>query len=84
MRSFASTVSSSCAFSSTGASRLAATRSASAPGAWIESMSEPASRGSSGISWMTCFAMSRRLMLSASASSSSTPLSSRRFTFALR
>ena len=33
-------------------------------------MSEPASRGSSGMSWMTCLAMSRRLMLSASASSS--------------
>ncbi len=55
MRSFTSTVSMSCAFSSTGASRFAATRSASAPGAWMESMSEPASRGSSGMSWMTCF-----------------------------
>jgi hypothetical protein len=40
MRSFTSTVSMSWAFSSTGASRLAATRSASAPGAWMESMSE--------------------------------------------
>ncbi|HMI92448.1 MAG TPA: LON peptidase substrate-binding domain-containing protein, partial [Polyangiales bacterium] len=34
--------------SSTGASRLAATRSASCPGSLIESISEPASRGSSG------------------------------------
>ena len=42
------------------------------PGAWIESMSEPASRGSSGMSWMTCLAMSRRLIASASASTSST------------
>ena len=84
MRSFTSTVSRSCAFSSTGASRFAATRSASAPGAWIESMSEPASRGSSGMSWMTCLAMSRRLIASASASSSSTRGSSRRLTFALR
>jgi hypothetical protein len=50
MRSFTSMVSMSCDFSSTGASRLAATRSASAPGAWIESMSDPASRGSSGMS----------------------------------
>ena len=78
MRSFTSTVSRSCAFSSTGASRFAATRSASAPGAWIESMSEPASRGSSGMSWMTCLAMSRRLIASASASSSSSAGSSRR------
>jgi hypothetical protein len=35
------------------------------------SMSEPASRGSSGMSWMTCLAMSRRLIASASASTSS-------------
>jgi hypothetical protein len=50
----------------------------------MESMSEPASRGSSGMSWMTCLAMSRRLMLRASASSSAVGCSSSRAIFAFK
>ena len=84
MRSLTSMVSSSCAFSSTGASRLAATRSASWPASWMESMSELASRGSSGMSWMTCLAMSRRLIASASVSTSSPVGSSSRLMRHLR
>ena len=56
----------------------------SAPGAWIESIRLAASRGSSGMSWITCLAMSRRLIASASASTSSVCGSSRRRTFAFR